>query len=178
MSDKLTNKPVEDYSAGSKKRFLFRLTAVLIGGMFLDGYILGIIGTVIGRIGDDLGVSEVWEGLIAASALLSLGPGAVILKLGDQGCFYSDGLTQLHVFPFSPRPGTAANRNVPSAVGNADQPWLLVNRDPFIAVQDDIYVGYDDFGNGDRVDGPDLGDVLLLRRHHHLDGARPPRRHR
>jgi hypothetical protein len=41
-------------------------------------------------------------------------------------------------------------------VGNADQPWLLVNRDPFIAVQDDIYVGYDDFGNGDHVDGPDM----------------------
>ena len=48
------------------------------------------------------------------------------------------------------------NRNVPSAVGNADQPWLLVNRDPFIASQDDIYVGYDDFGNGDRIDGPDM----------------------
>jgi MFS transporter, putative metabolite transport protein len=62
----------EEYSAASKKRFLVRLTAVLIGGMFLDGYILGIIGTVIGTIGTDLGVSEVWEGLIAASALLGI----------------------------------------------------------------------------------------------------------
>lgn len=28
---------------------------------------------------------------------------------------------------------------------NADQPWLLVNRDPSTAGQDDVYVGYDDF---------------------------------
>jgi Bacterial Ig-like domain (group 3) len=29
---------------------------------------------------------------------------------------------------------------------NVDQPWLLVNRDPATASQDDVYVGYDDFG--------------------------------
>jgi hypothetical protein len=29
---------------------------------------------------------------------------------------------------------------------NADQPWLLVNRDPANPSQDDAYVGYDDFG--------------------------------
>jgi hypothetical protein len=29
---------------------------------------------------------------------------------------------------------------------NVDQPWLLVNRDPITASQDDVYVGYDDFG--------------------------------
>ena len=31
-----------------------------------------------------------------AAALLKLGPAAVILKLGDRGCFYSDGQTALH----------------------------------------------------------------------------------
>ena len=36
-------------SLAVKRRFLIRLVAVLCGGMFLDGYILGIIGTVIGR---------------------------------------------------------------------------------------------------------------------------------
>jgi hypothetical protein len=30
----------------------------------------------------------------------------------------------------------------------ADQPWLLVNRDPTTASQDDVYVAYDDFGAG------------------------------
>ena len=28
----------------------------------------------------------------------------------------------------------------------ADQPWLLVNRDPVTATQDNVYVAYDDFG--------------------------------
>ena len=37
------------------------------------------------------------------------------------------------------------NHLVPSSFGNADQPWLLVNRDPTIAAQDNVYVAYDDF---------------------------------
>jgi MFS transporter, putative metabolite transport protein len=59
-------------SAASKRRFLIRLTAVMCGGMFLDGYILGIIGTVISKITVDLHVSAIWEGLIAAAALLGI----------------------------------------------------------------------------------------------------------
>ncbi|MFE0463671.1 Ig-like domain repeat protein [Kitasatospora sp. NPDC058965] len=31
---------------------------------------------------------------------------------------------------------------------NADQPWLIVNRDPTTASQDDVYVGYQDFRGG------------------------------
>jgi putative MFS transporter len=49
-----------------------RLVAVLIGGMFLDGFILGIMGTVISPISAELNFSELWEGLIAASALLGI----------------------------------------------------------------------------------------------------------
>ena len=30
-------------------------------------------------------------------------------------------------------------------IGNTDQPWLLVNRDPTMASQDNVYVAYDDF---------------------------------
>jgi putative MFS transporter len=56
----------------AKRRFLIRLAAVLVGGMFIDGYILGIIGTVIGQIGTDLEISPLYEGLIAASALLGI----------------------------------------------------------------------------------------------------------
>jgi hypothetical protein len=37
------------------------------------------------------------------------------------------------------------NHNVPSSFGDADQPWLLVNRDPFNAGQENVYVAYDDF---------------------------------
>jgi hypothetical protein len=31
---------------------------------------------------------------------------------------------------------------------NADQPWLLVGRDPLIPLQDNVFVAYDDFGGG------------------------------
>jgi hypothetical protein len=42
--------------------------------------------------------------------------------------------------------GTAQRTNlVPSSFGSTDQPWLLVNRDPTTAAQDNVYVGYDDF---------------------------------
>lgn len=73
MSDvKNTAAGVEVVSAAAKRRFLIRLTAVLIGGMFLDGYILGIIGTVIGAISAELQFTPLWEGLIVASSLLGI----------------------------------------------------------------------------------------------------------
>jgi putative MFS transporter len=59
-------------SAAFKRRFMIRLVAVLIGGMFIDGYILGIMGTVITPISEELHFSKLWEGLIAASALLGI----------------------------------------------------------------------------------------------------------
>ena len=40
------------------------------------------------------------------------------------------------------------NHLVPSSFGNADQPWLLVNRDTTTATQDDVYAAYDDFSGG------------------------------
>ncbi|UKA56360.1 hypothetical protein LFT45_10905 [Arthrobacter sp. FW305-BF8] len=59
-------------AAAPKRRFLTRLTAVLVGGMFLDGYILGIIGTVIGTISTELSFTPLWEGLTVASSLLGI----------------------------------------------------------------------------------------------------------
>ncbi|MFC7596527.1 MFS transporter [Terrabacter sp. GCM10028922] len=49
-----------------------RLVAVLIGGMFLDGYILGIIGPVTSDMTADLGLSPLWVGLIAAGPLFGI----------------------------------------------------------------------------------------------------------
>ena len=45
-----------------------------------------------------------------AEALLALGPKAVILKLGDRGCFYWDGTTAIHqpAFPVEANDSTAA----------------------------------------------------------------------
>src|SRR5712691_3812516 len=45
-----------------------------------------------------------------------------------------------HVYSGSSTDPTNANGT------NADQPWLLVNRDPTTSAQDDTYVAYDDFG--------------------------------
>jgi MFS transporter, putative metabolite transport protein len=59
-------------AAAFKRRFLIRLTAVLLGGMFLDGYILGIIGPVSATFTKDLGISSLWEGLVAAAALIGI----------------------------------------------------------------------------------------------------------
>jgi len=42
------------------------------------------------------------------------------------------------------------NNLVPTSIGNSDQPWLLVNRDPATATQDNVYVAYDDFGTNPR----------------------------
>jgi MFS transporter, putative metabolite transport protein len=80
-----TTAPETEGSIAFKRRFLTRLTAVLIGGMFLDGYILGIIGTVIGTISDELEFTSLWEGLIVASTLIGILVGAPIGGwLGDK----------------------------------------------------------------------------------------------
>lgn len=55
-----------------KKKFMARLIVVLSGGMFLDGYILGIVGPVSATYTEDLGISSLMEGLIAAAALFGI----------------------------------------------------------------------------------------------------------
>jgi len=55
-----------------KRRFMGRMIFVLSGGMFLDGYILGIVGPVTGNLVTELGLSTVWEGLIAAGPLFGI----------------------------------------------------------------------------------------------------------
>ena len=62
-STKVTTSEPEDTSAAFKRRFMRRLIGVLIGGMFLDGYILGIIGPVTSDMTKDLGLSDLWVGL-------------------------------------------------------------------------------------------------------------------
>lgn len=61
--------PVTD---ATKRRFLIRMVTVLIGGMVLDGYVLGIIGPVSGTMAEDLQLTALWQGLIAAAALVGI----------------------------------------------------------------------------------------------------------
>ena len=55
-----------------RRRFLWRVTLVLVGGTFLDGYILGIIGPVAHTIEQDARFTTVWIGLEAASAMIGI----------------------------------------------------------------------------------------------------------
>jgi len=79
--------------------------------------------------------------------------------------------TSFNYFDPPPNPPFRAqetNINVPTSLGNADQPWLLVNRDPKVRRQDNVYVGWDDFNNSDGVDGPDMRVAVSY-------GFNPPR---
>jgi putative MFS transporter len=62
----------ETSSAAFKKRFMWRLIIVLVGGMLLDGYILGIIGPVTPTLEHNLGLSSTQIGMVAAMALLGI----------------------------------------------------------------------------------------------------------
>ncbi|MFF2110058.1 MFS transporter [Rhodococcus koreensis] len=87
---------VSDHAdAAFKRRFLWKLVLVLTGGMFLDGYVLGIIGPVTGPMAADLGLSTLSEGLIAASALFGILIGAPLAgwasdKFGRKLMFTAD----------------------------------------------------------------------------------------
>jgi len=62
----------DETSSAFKRRFMIRMIIVLTGGTFLDGYILGIVGPVSGKMTAELAISPVWEGLIAAGALFGI----------------------------------------------------------------------------------------------------------
>ncbi|HEY2568422.1 MAG TPA: DUF11 domain-containing protein, partial [Candidatus Udaeobacter sp.] len=47
----------------------------------------------------------------------------------------------------------STNFNNTPPPGGVDQPWLLVNVDPTIPAQDNVYVAYDDFTNGSNCGG-------------------------
>jgi ribokinase len=72
---------------------------------------------LLGRSRDRLLVADCGE---LARALIALGPRAVILKLGDQGCFYSDGKTELH------EPGFAVEAIDTTAAGDTFNAALAV----------------------------------------------------
>lgn len=82
-------------SSRFKRRFMFRLVAVFIGGMFLDGYILGIIGPVTGLMRTDLQLDALSLGLIAAGPLVGIFVGSPLAgwaadKFGRKPMFLMD----------------------------------------------------------------------------------------
>lgn len=72
MSSAAAQPVYETSTEAFKKRFMWRLIVVLIGGMLLDGYILGVIGPVTPALVEELGLTTVEVGLVAAMALLGI----------------------------------------------------------------------------------------------------------
>ena len=82
-------------SSKFKRRFMVRLVAVFIGGMFLDGYILGIIGPVTGPMRSDLQLDALSLGMIAAGPLAGIFVGSPLAgwatdKFGRKPMFLVD----------------------------------------------------------------------------------------
>lgn len=85
----------EETSPRFKRLFMVRLVAVFIGGMFLDGYILGIIGPVTGLMRADLQLDALSLGMIAAGPLVGIFVGAPLAgwatdKFGRKPMFLVD----------------------------------------------------------------------------------------
>ncbi|MGY3317412.1 MFS transporter [Arthrobacter sp. TE12232] len=78
-----------------KTRFIYKLSAIIAGGMYIDGFILGSIGLVMPALSADLNLSFAWQGLIGASALIGIffgGPigGYLADKVGRKPMFIVD----------------------------------------------------------------------------------------
>jgi MFS transporter, putative metabolite transport protein len=58
--------------AKDRKHFIHKLTWLISGGMFIDGFVLGGLGTVMPTITEDLSLSLTWQGLIGASTLIGI----------------------------------------------------------------------------------------------------------
>ncbi|TGN99569.1 MFS transporter [Burkholderia sp. USMB20] len=78
-----------------QRKFIVKLTVLISGGMFIDGFILGGIGIVMPAITESLKLSLAWQGLIGASTLIGIffgGPlgGYLADKVGRRPMFTID----------------------------------------------------------------------------------------
>jgi putative MFS transporter len=78
-----------------QRRFLGKLSLVIAGGMFIDGFILGGIGVVMPAITEELQLSAAWQGLIGASALIGIFFG------GPLGGYLADKVGRKPMFTFT-----------------------------------------------------------------------------
>ena len=76
-------------------RFHLRVTAFTAGGLFCDGFIIGTIGLALPLLIPVMGLGPVWQGTLAASALIGLFFGALIFgpvtdRFGRQKIYLAD----------------------------------------------------------------------------------------
>lgn len=78
----------------TKRSFIHKLTWLMAGGMFVDGFVLGYIGMVMPAITKDLSLSLTWQGLIGAASLFGTLIGAPL------GGWFSDRIGRRTMFTF------------------------------------------------------------------------------
>ncbi|WDZ52142.1 MFS transporter [Acinetobacter vivianii] len=66
------------------RRFMVKLAWLMAGGMFIDGFVLGYLGSLMPSITADLQLSMTWQGLIGAASLIGIFFGAPV------GGYFSD----------------------------------------------------------------------------------------
>lgn len=76
-------------------RFHIRVAAYTTGGMFCDGYILGIIGFALTLLGPQMHLNALWNGLIGSSALIGIFFGSLVFgwitdRVGRQVVYVAD----------------------------------------------------------------------------------------
>ncbi|ANJ56301.1 metabolite transporter [Pseudomonas silesiensis] len=79
------------------QKFHQRLTISAAGGIFVDGYVLSVIGVIILHATTVLQLSDFWQGMIAASSLIGIFAGGLIggwltSSLGRKRLFYASPL--------------------------------------------------------------------------------------
>jgi putative MFS transporter len=78
MSDRLSSEASVDYDDAPLRLFHLRVGVASSGGVFSDGYGLGIIGISLTRAAPQLGLSPIWMGLLGGASLLGLFAGALL----------------------------------------------------------------------------------------------------
>jgi putative MFS transporter len=75
--------------------FHYRVAAYTTGGMFCDGYILGIIGAALTQLSPQFDLNSTWQGLLGAAALAGIFLGSLVFgrvtdRVGRQTMYVAD----------------------------------------------------------------------------------------
>jgi putative MFS transporter len=78
MDSKAGSESTVDYDEAPLRLFHMRVALASCGGVFSDGYGLGIIGISLSRVPPQLGLNPVWMGLLGGASLFGLFAGALL----------------------------------------------------------------------------------------------------
>ena len=78
MDSKTGSGSMVEYDEAPLRLFHLRVALASCGGVFSDGYGLGIIGISLSRVPPQLGLNPVWMGLLGGASLFGLFAGALL----------------------------------------------------------------------------------------------------